>query len=512
MKIERIYAITFIILFALAVMPFAFAEDIAKPNFTFTISVDDQSSISDIQLAGAFKTILSVDTTRFLFSTVDATDLDNQVVLAIYNGDAILVVGENSAFEQAEYATMVQGILNDLDVTNKIILSNKPTSSNLKDLFDGNNIQGSEEPNTCKLEGEIANPSLGPVHGSACCEDLHYHSLVYNPAINGVEPTIVGAASFCYDLNQGEPKCIYDGNIEGWYYPDGSLILEYDCYNNGSSISNSRTVPTVDNNLVSSRQGHLNAYEIEVTDREMKYFQSEKGVNVGFLKLEKALVKAVEGQKIIINTIEEKYPDADTTILHEITEGKMSNLIERVKALDYSVDQDFVSIYADIKTNAKELIDLFRETSHELIPEADILALRQRVQDIETSETIALQEKVKEKTQKYNSEQVKNVLSYAGISDEKLISDIESGLANYSSIRSAVAQKIGSLNLADKKEIALKIEEAKTKSEVQKDAIMQKLIQTNWSAIKERVRAEITSSNAASIRSMQANSAQGVNN
>jgi len=536
----------------------------------------------------------------FLFSEVDTSDLDNnQVVVAIYNGEAIIIVGENSPVEQVEYAVMVQGILNDLNVNSEIILSNQIVGPNLIDLFVEGVMELPTEPeddndyNTdCKLEGEIANPSLGPVHGSVCCEGLSYHPLYHMPAVNGVQPMMAGAPSFCYDEDEGEPECYYSSmeseKEEGWYYPDGDLILTYPCFserprdpnNNVPTIVNipqsrlinafayekiceeygwkwnddSNTCYGMTNDLckkyngvrnpsectedssglvvctesspyctfrgnivvgeieVMSSQGKLEAHEIEVTDKELKQFQNEYGVELRFLKLQEALLKYMGGQKRIISHIEENHPDVDTTILHEITEGKMADLLERVKSIDYNSDQDFTALYAEIKTNAKDLVALFGETARELIPEVDVLALRHQIKPVDTEETIVLQKQAREKVQKYNSEEVKRILSHIGVEDSKLVEAVESGVANYGSIRSAVAQKIKVLDNDEKKEINLRMREAKAKSEVQKDVIMQKLRQTNWSAVKERVRVAITSSNAASTGSRQANSAQGVNN
>jgi hypothetical protein len=247
----------------------------------------------------------------------------------------------------------------------------------------------------------------------------------------------------------------------------------------------------------------------ELSEEELAPMYNAYGLEMRFLQLEEAILKSVQGQKKIVEYINENYPDEDTADLESII-MKLGEVLGKTQSIDFTVDaEDYISIYHNLKVEAKELVKLFREISHDIIGESESLQLRERVRNIETNETINLSNQIRERKVKYNSEQVMAVFNRVGINNSRLIGAVKAGEANYGEIRSEVAKMLNSLDNEAKKQAILKIREAKTKLEVQKDAIMHRLRNSNITTLKERVRAEL--SNAGAIGN-SASSGNGVNN
>ena len=99
MKAKTIFLLTFILALAFVVGNVRATEDLVP----LTIAVDDSASVNDVILANDLLSDLQelvnepypVDTLK-LFSEVDGTELDYQVTVAIFKGQAVTVVGTHS--------------------------------------------------------------------------------------------------------------------------------------------------------------------------------------------------------------------------------------------------------------------------------------------------------------------------------------------------------------------------------------------------------------------------------
>lgn len=107
----------------------------------FEIAVDDNSPPSDVILSiGLINELneqgynLEAGTAK-LFSEIDATDLENQVTLVIYEGEARLIYDETNNNHQ-ETADILQSILDDLNIPVESIQNDEIVEENLLEQFD----------------------------------------------------------------------------------------------------------------------------------------------------------------------------------------------------------------------------------------------------------------------------------------------------------------------------------------------------------------------------------------
>ncbi len=74
----------------------------------------------------------------------------------------------------------------------------------------------------CAAEGEYTSGAVAPEYQYGCCEGLE--------SFDPWPENWVGGGMLCYDPAKGEPECMYAGTgDEGWYYPDGKLLIKADC-------------------------------------------------------------------------------------------------------------------------------------------------------------------------------------------------------------------------------------------------------------------------------------------
>ncbi|MBW2980112.1 hypothetical protein KY360_01695, partial [Candidatus Woesearchaeota archaeon] len=113
-----------------------------KPAPRFVIALGDDSPLSDSRLSA--EVIMLLKETGYtemplrvnkLFSEVNALMLDYQVTLAIYNNEAVVIVGENSPDEQHTFRKDIVKILEDKRISYRTMSSNEISSPDLIDLF-----------------------------------------------------------------------------------------------------------------------------------------------------------------------------------------------------------------------------------------------------------------------------------------------------------------------------------------------------------------------------------------
>jgi len=151
-------------------------NDSEKELPPFTMAVHDQANASDVILMADIGTslqnngyVIPINTSK-LFSEVDGLSLDKKVTLAIYEGEAVIIVGETSPAEHVIFSTELAQILQEKGVGYKTILSNEVKSADLIDLFVGDVVVECKEDDGGKnyfvkgittLQKEIADKCSG---------------------------------------------------------------------------------------------------------------------------------------------------------------------------------------------------------------------------------------------------------------------------------------------------------------------------------------------------------------
>ncbi len=249
----------------------------------------------------------------------------------------------------------------------------------------------------------------------------------------------------------------------------------------------------------SSQQGTIEK-TYAVSEKEIKGLSSTNGAEIRFMQLQVSIKRAITGQYVIIEWIKENHPDIDTTDLEAIKD-KLMSLLDRTSNLKDIAKEDYLQTFQSIKVEAKELISIFKEATHKLITEEEVELVKNKLETTQKTAAIEIMDReVKEKIKVYNNEKIKEEVKNLNVEDEtrEIIDKINEGnYIDYSEIKKQIAQKISELDADLQKEINLKMNEAKIKTEVTKEAALEKLKGTNLDSIKANVRNQITTSNGA---------------
>lgn len=130
----------------------------------FTAAVYDKAPSSDVIIIS--DTLLALKGKGYgqvpvgsskLFSEVNAFNLDNKVTLAVYLGEAVIIVGEHSPASHVIFAVDIKEILSKKGITPQTILNSEVPSADLLDLFE-------EEDEDIEIpeEEETQEPTITP--------------------------------------------------------------------------------------------------------------------------------------------------------------------------------------------------------------------------------------------------------------------------------------------------------------------------------------------------------------
>jgi uncharacterized protein YoxC len=131
----------------------------------------------------------------------------------------------------------------------------------------------------CVPEGEIASTTVSPEYRTECCdwlESMHPYDYPENYISYEGETRgrIVGAGSLCYDPSKGAPECLEEnGTEEGWYYPNGDLLREFECKVQAEEMTED------EENEVEDEETEIEENETE-GNREIKKEQNRKRTKI----------------------------------------------------------------------------------------------------------------------------------------------------------------------------------------------------------------------------------------
>jgi len=653
MKKQKTIAIALLALIALMIVPFVSAQ---APTDQFSIAIDGRSPVSDVILATDVATTLDNSGNMLLFSEIDATEIEDDAVLAIYNNEAIIILGEDASSDLAAFIVDVGYYLDDLNIEHETILSNEVTSSDFRDLFvaskrtspcgdygdvdmdgyvteadanlilkysinlivltdeqieradvtangkvtsfdaakilkyanhiidtfqvcDGTNFSTSRVP-PCGDYGDVDFDNLvtqldvnmvadiaaglidivsseqmlradvsgnGKVTGTDASKIARYLNgeidtfPVCSNVIVDEQITCVFKGSNelqkCYTINNGAignggygcfgvETCIV--NISGNY--DSNLTWESSCEeyysivvdghdNHLKFVCSSAEVGEEETGASLTDESNTNSLQAknqkgkiappiltkkgimvqEMTEegfsQEIRPLYNYNGAQTRFLQLHKALVKAIVGQKEIISYIGDEYPEADIAELLDLNSALAQVFDELISVDIESYEQEeLTEMYVNFKGDAQELIALFKEEAHAILGDDEVIQLREQVRNINTEEMKTMSEDINQYKLKYNAGQVRETLEKVGIDDANLLNAVETGAITYGQIRSEIANRYNDLTQDVKKQVILKMKEAKVKAEVKSQKIVQSMNLANGSEIAKQVRNRIATS------------------
>lgn len=200
----------------------------------------------------------------------------------------------------------------------------------------------------------------------------------------------------------------------------------------------------------------------ETTAEEIKVMSNGIGAEIRLLQLEKRITRNILVGNEVIAAVEEA--GEETSELEAII-SEMELLKKEVQEADPTAE-DAAKIYVDLKSDAIDLSQQFREKANDLLGEQERVQIRERVREMSNDEITGLQEKIQNRIRTYNTEQVKSMFEIAGITDEALLAKVENGEATKAEIKEALRTALQGMDKDEKKAAMIEMKEQGIKRNV----------------------------------------------
>lgn len=195
------------------------------------------------------------------------------------------------------------------------------------------------------------------------------------------------------------------------------------------------------------------------SEEEVEYVSQGIGAEMRFLQLEFAIKKRILFAEAVVDYIENNSTGNETnmTSLRNII-AELEILAGEAENADMTLSNDeLVSLYLDIKVDAKELIRQFREEARDALDEEDNFRLRVIFSEIDRENFQDLRLEIREKRRQIQEENAKKILESAGEDDPELLEGIRSGEISRDDLVRRLKEKVSNMKEDQKERLRQKI-------------------------------------------------------
>ena len=199
------------------------------------------------------------------------------------------------------------------------------------------------------------------------------------------------------------------------------------------------------------------------TYSQIKVFNNPDGAEIRFSQLEKSVTNNIyKGQLIIKNLSELGYETLDLeTILAE-----MELLLGEIQAVDVN-DSEAVYLFVELKQDAIDLSNEFREALNQLLDDETRAALEEAIKNNICEKAKGLQSSIQNKVKLYNAEQLEEIFRIMGESNNQDLQKYKNGTLSLMQVKQKLALYAGELNIEEKFNLLTQIKSENIKLKIQ---------------------------------------------
>jgi hypothetical protein len=197
-------------------------------------------------------------------------------------------------------------------------------------------------------------------------------------------------------------------------------------------------------------------------DENIRAFASEQGASMRLAALEAALMRNILWGEEIIGQIQESNPEADTGELEDIVD-EMRLLVDEMRGINASDNQEAASEFITVKGEAKSLTDQFRTLSKDMLGDVEKNQLRERLRNIKDEQLEERRQRMQELRMGYNAENAEKILDAIGVQNPDLVGKIRDGELGVGNFTRYVKGEFQAMNNSGKKDALHAVREADIK-------------------------------------------------
>lgn len=232
---------------------------------------------------------------------------------------------------------------------------------------------------------------------------------------------------------------------------------------NETDVPDSNWTENTESNESEEPEGNETDYGLDkITEEEIGIMNSSLGAEIRLLQLEKAIKKNLIKGERAVDVL--KALDYSTSKLESIF-SEMNQLLNEVQSADPESNES-VRIFVELKHQAKNLTKQFRETINDLLDDAKIKELRERVREMVCDELENYTKMIRNKIKQFNRIQLHRLYGIIGEYNYSLIEEYESGNASMEQVKSQICKIVNQMNKEKKFEVFSEVKEENIKEKI----------------------------------------------
>jgi hypothetical protein len=172
----------------------------------------------------------------------------------------------------------------------------------------------------------------------------------------------------------------------------------------------------------------------EETFEETEIMNCSVGAEIRLLQLEKAIIKNIFLGNETISVLSEL--DYDTTLLEAIL-AELEFLLLDVQAADPNAT-DAVQVFVDLKSDAKDLTEEFRDSLSTMLDDGTLEELRERIRLMTCEQVQNLSKKIENRIRTYNRNQLHRLYGSIGLVSNSFLDRYEKGNISKEEVKSQI--------------------------------------------------------------------------
>lgn len=217
--------------------------------------------------------------------------------------------------------------------------------------------------------------------------------------------------------------------------------------------------------------------EDNITEEDSNMISDNLGAKIRLLQLQKRVELQMESANLIIESIYEMNPQANTTELEEIN-AKFEKLLMEIEGASMEEDQEVLAQnYVAMKKQAIELTQEFRIAVKDDLNDEQKEQIKKRLEirkEIIENRKDARLEQLKNE---FNAKKAMEIMARLNVENEELANQLKTGELTVEEVRAQLKERFQNMSAEEKREAALKIKEENQKRKIEMQEERQALIE-----------------------------------
>jgi len=226
------------------------------------------------------------------------------------------------------------------------------------------------------------------------------------------------------------------------------------------------------------------------TQKETKIMCCSYGPNIRFLQLEKAILNNIYKGELII----EKMNDSgyDTLTLEAIL-AEIILIKDDIKSVDLNLT-DISQIYVELKTDAINITNSFREEIKDILNETEIAEYKNLIQEKTCQQNKNFTSEIKNMVRKYNTNQLNWLNGIFKCINNSIINQYQNGVISLDTVKQQIHNYTNQLNEKNRYNFYSEIKETQIRNKIHAKITIEDVSENYQQRLQDRIRNRINNS------------------